>query len=126
MMASKQTYPCFVCKKNGFPDVMVYLDGRTADGKTIYKNEDMTPHNPKQQQSHDHQQIETNLNSQPQAQQPKQQEQQKQPTELSLKLIHARIDRVIQLLESQNRMIGLLLDPNQRQKLTEYELEAGK
>lgn len=49
-MASKQTYPCYVCKKAGFDDVRVYLDGRTADGKTIYKNEDMTPHNHKQEQ----------------------------------------------------------------------------
>jgi hypothetical protein len=43
-MASKQTYPCYVCKKAGYDNVRVYLDGRTADGKTIYKNEDMTPH----------------------------------------------------------------------------------
>lgn len=48
-MASKQTYECFQCKKNGFPDVRVYLDGKTEDGKTIYKNEDMTPHQHKQQ-----------------------------------------------------------------------------
>lgn len=48
-MASKQTYECYVCKRNGFADVRVYLDGKAADGKTIYKNEDMTPHQHKQQ-----------------------------------------------------------------------------
>ena len=48
-MASKQTYECFQCKKNGFPDVRVYLDGKTEDGKTIYKDENMAPHHHKQQ-----------------------------------------------------------------------------
>jgi hypothetical protein len=43
-MASKQTYECYVCKRNNFPDVRVYLDGKTEDGKTIYKNPDMTSH----------------------------------------------------------------------------------
>jgi hypothetical protein len=49
-MASKQTYPCYVCKRNGFEDVRVYLDGKTEDGKTIFKNEDMSPHQHKRQQ----------------------------------------------------------------------------
>lgn len=60
-MASKQTYECYVCKRNGFTDVRVYLDGKTEDGKTNYKNEDMSPHNykqlsqqPKQQQPRTH------------------------------------------------------------------------
>jgi hypothetical protein len=43
-MASKQTYECFVCKKAGFPDTRVYLDGKTEDGKTVYKNTDMMLH----------------------------------------------------------------------------------
>jgi hypothetical protein len=49
-MASKQTYECYVCKKNNFPGVRVHLDGKDANGKTIYKNENMTPHQHKQQQ----------------------------------------------------------------------------
>ena len=51
-MASKQTYECYVCKRNGHGDVRVYLDGKTDDGKTIYKNIDMSPHvhKPQQQQ----------------------------------------------------------------------------
>ena len=51
-MASKQTFECFVCKRNGFPETRVYLDGKTEDGKTIYKNEDMSPHQHKRQQQH--------------------------------------------------------------------------
>ena len=43
-MASKQTYECYVCKRSGFPDTRVYLDGKTDDDKTIYKNPDMAPH----------------------------------------------------------------------------------
>jgi hypothetical protein len=66
-MASKQTYECYVCKKNGFTDTRVFLDGKTSDGKTIYKNPDMTPHQHKQQQhqnstqSSDYQQSEQQL-----------------------------------------------------------------
>lgn len=50
-MASRNTYECYVCKRNGFDNIRVYLDGKTADGKTIYKNEDLTPHQHKQAQS---------------------------------------------------------------------------
>jgi hypothetical protein len=49
-LASKQTYECFVCKKNGFADTRVYSDGKTEDGKTVYKNPDMSPHVHKEQQ----------------------------------------------------------------------------
>jgi len=49
-MASKQTYECYVCKRNGFLETRVYLDGKTEDGKTIYKNEDMSAHQHKQKQ----------------------------------------------------------------------------
>lgn len=41
-------------------------------------------------------------------------------------MIIRKLDRIISALESQNRMIGLLLDPQQKQKLSEYEREAGK
>jgi hypothetical protein len=43
-MASRKTYECFVCKRQGFDNVQVYLDGKDADGKTKYLNEDMTVH----------------------------------------------------------------------------------
>lgn len=48
-MTSRQTFECYVCKRQGFADVRVFLDGKTEDGKTIYKNPDMTPHQHKQQ-----------------------------------------------------------------------------
>ena len=62
-MASKQTYPCYVCKKNGFEDVRVYLDGKTADGKTIYKNEDMSPRIHKQHAPKFRQRVNSNTSS---------------------------------------------------------------
>lgn len=39
MAVSKQTYPCYICRRNGFDNVRVFLDGKTEDGKTIYKDE---------------------------------------------------------------------------------------
>lgn len=43
-MASRKTYECFVCKRQGFDNIQVYLDGKDAEGKTKYLNEDMTVH----------------------------------------------------------------------------------
>jgi hypothetical protein len=87
-MASKQTYECYVCKRNGFPNVRVYLDGKTEDGRTIYKNEDMSPHAHKlkqQAQFHQEQQV-SNADL----------------TEL-LKVLNEKMDRIIALLDSQNQ-----------------------
>lgn len=91
-MASKQTYECFVCKRNGFPDTRVYLDGKTEDGKTVYKNEDMSPHQHKQQakqqqQSQQGQAAASTIVTEP----------------TSLKIINAKLDRIISLLESQKQ-----------------------
>jgi hypothetical protein len=78
-MASKQTYECYVCKRNGFPETRVYLDGKTEDGKTIYKNEDMSTHQHKQQQQ------------QPQSQ--------SEPT--YVRVLNAKLDRIIALLNKE-------------------------
>lgn len=87
-MASKQTYPCFQCRKSGFDNVMVYLDGRDSSGKTIYKNEDMTPHQHKQkQEQQQQQQASTTIMTEP----------------TSLKIINTKLDRIIALLESQSQ-----------------------
>lgn len=43
-MASPRTYECFVCKRQGVDGVQVYLDGKDAEGRTKYLNEDMTTH----------------------------------------------------------------------------------
>jgi hypothetical protein len=42
-MASKQTYPCFACRKAGY-EIPVYLDGKDSEGRTKYLNEDGTKH----------------------------------------------------------------------------------
>ena len=57
MATSKQTYECYVCKRNNFPDVRVYLDGKDEQGRTIYKNPDMTPHVHKLQQQPEQHQV---------------------------------------------------------------------
>ena len=100
-MASKQPYECFVCKNNGFPAVMVYLAGKDEQGHAIRIEADGSQHIHK-----------TKVPSRQQQPQPKQQQPQRQPptAEHELKLIHARIDRVIQLLDSQNRMLTILLE----------------
>lgn len=90
-MASRQTYECYVCKRNGFADVRVYLDGKTEDGKTIYKNEDLTPHQHKQ----------ANQQSQQQGQQQQQGSTTVVTEPTSMKIINAKLDRIIALLESQ-------------------------
>lgn len=44
MAAQKQTYECFVCKKNGFEERVV-LGGKDSNGKTIYFESDgVSPH----------------------------------------------------------------------------------
>lgn len=42
-MASKQTYPCFACRKAGH-EIPVYLDGKDSEGRTKYLNEDGSKH----------------------------------------------------------------------------------
>lgn len=41
-------------------------------------------------------------------------------------LLETKVNHIVELLASQNRMIALLLDPQQRHKLTEYEREHRK
>ena len=83
-MASKQTYECYVCKRNGHGDVRVYLDGKTDDGKTIYKNIDMSPHvhKPQQQQEKGSSNVLSTVTAE----------------STSLKVINAKLDRIITLL----------------------------
>lgn len=86
-MASKQTYECYVCKRNGFPDTRVFLDGKTEDGKTIYKNEDLRPHIHKQQRPSQQQQQQQQLASQ-------------KPI---WDIVNAKLDRIIMLLEKERQ-----------------------
>ena len=37
---SKQTFECFVCKKQGFTNERVYLAGKDSNGRTIYLETD--------------------------------------------------------------------------------------
>ena len=86
-MASRNTYECYVCKKNNFPGVRVYLDGKTEDGKTVYKNEDMSAHAHKQQKQQQQSQFSHIVT---------------EPTTV-MKILNAKLDRIISLLESQHQ-----------------------
>lgn len=37
-MSTKKTYECFVCKNNGFPNIMVVLAGKDEHGRPIRKD----------------------------------------------------------------------------------------
>jgi hypothetical protein len=91
-MASRKTYTCFVCQKAGH-EILVFLDGKDEAGHTKYLNEDMTRH--------------THLGSRLSLQEQQGQQQQAQgsttvvtePT--AMKIINAKLDRIISLLEPQ-------------------------
>ena len=41
---SRKPYECFKCRDNGYANTMVYLAGKDESGKTVYVEEDGTPH----------------------------------------------------------------------------------
>ena len=94
-MASKQKYECFRCRDNGYPSTMVYLAGKDEQGKTIYVEEDGIGHIHKIRQQ------------QPQSRQPQSQQQQQQQQSTDsinpmplLRLMDAKMDRIIALLSN--------------------------
>ena len=109
-MTSKQTYPCFACRKAGFDNVMVYLDGKDDQGNTKYLNTDGTRHH-----HHHHQQQQPSSNSTAeqvvhghghqgqQQQQPAQQGQGGSITTVvsqsaQLRMVDSKLDRLIELM----------------------------
>lgn len=76
---AKQTYECYLYKRNGFPRSRVYLDGKTQDGRTVYKNEDMSPHQHKLQGGQASQQSQKPM----------------------LDIINAKLDRILAIFETQ-------------------------
>jgi hypothetical protein len=89
-MASRKTYTCFVCQKSGH-DIHVFLDGKDEQGHTKYLNEDMTRHthlgSGQQQQTQSPQASTTTVTAEP----------------TSLKIINAKLDCIIALLEGQHQ-----------------------
>lgn len=103
-MATRQSYPCFSCRKAGH-EVQVLLDGKDSEGRTKYLNTDGTKHthvdvnqvsavssanvqkNVPLSQQEEHQQSSTTVVTEP----------------TSIKIINAKLDRIISLLESQAR-----------------------
>ena len=99
-MASKQTYECFVCKSNGYPGVLVYLAGKDDQGRAIRLEDDgVTPHTHKTKvPSQQHQQQHTQ-----QQQQQIHQEQKTVDLLLEVKLMHQKIDKILNLLSQQQQ-----------------------
>jgi flagellar basal body rod protein FlgB len=93
---SKRPYECFKCRDNGFPNTMVYLAGKDEQNRTIQLEEDGSKHihKTKQQQESQEQQSQ-----QPQSQDSPTVVTTTEPT--SLKIINAKLDRIISLIESQ-------------------------
>jgi hypothetical protein len=94
MATSKQTFECFVCKNNGFSGTMVYLAGKDDRGHAIRLESDgVTPHThktkvPSQQQQRQQSQGSTAVVT----------ESPTTTTTTSLKIINAKLDRIIALL----------------------------
>jgi hypothetical protein len=87
-MASRKPYECFKCRDNGFPETMVYLAGKDDQGKTVYIEEDGTGHVHKTQtQTKSSSNGSTTVVSE----------------STQLKIINAKLDRVISLLEEEKQ-----------------------
>ena len=93
-MASKQKYECFTCRDNGFPNVLVYLAGKDSHGKAIRVEEDGSTHVHKTKQE-DAPKLEKISNLPTGSTHQEQQH--------SMKIINAKLDRIIELLESQKQ-----------------------
>jgi hypothetical protein len=88
---SRKPYECFRCRDNGFPNTQVYLAGKDEQGKTVYVEDNGTAHQHKIKQQQEQQQQEsqgsTTVVTEPTA----------------MKIINAKLDRIISLLESQKK-----------------------
>ena len=93
---SRKPYECFKCRDNGFPNTLVFLAGKDDQGRTIQLEEDGAKHIHK-----------TKEQVQQKQQQPQQQQSSNivtEPTSTSIKIINAKLDRIIALLlESQHQ-----------------------
>jgi hypothetical protein len=82
---SRKPYECFRCRDNGFPNTQVYLAGKDEQGKTVYIEEDGTAHQHKIKQEQQQSPGSTTLVTEPTV----------------MKIINAKLDRIISLLEPQ-------------------------
>lgn len=106
MALSKSTYECYTCRRNGFPEIRVYLDGKTEDGKkTIYKNEDMSPHQHKvkQQTVTSTATAPTTIPSNSNSSTPVTTDTLESTIKLYFDSINAKIDKIIGYLDSQEK-----------------------
>lgn len=97
-MASKQKYECFTCRDNGFPGVLIYLAGKNAEGKAIRVEEDGSAHVHKTKQQQEAAQLPEQQSHQAQQQGLGSTTIVTEPT--SMKIINAKLDRIISMLET--------------------------
>lgn len=98
---SRKTYSCFVCQKNGYDDIQVFLAGKDEQGKTVYLEPDgVTRHIHKQQEQ--------------QQQQPTKQQQQQQQQSGLEKVSDESVDRGITAFSMMSSLI-VLVEQTQKQ-----------
>jgi hypothetical protein len=91
-MASRRTYSCYVCQRNGL-DIQVFLDGKDEYGKTKYLESDgVTKHFHKTSKGNGEEESTTTVVTTA-----------AEPTPMMMKIINAKLDRIITLLESQKK-----------------------
>ena len=98
-MASRKTYPCFVCQKAGHDEVLEFLDGKDEQGRTKYLNGIRHTHLGSSQQQTQPQS--TTLPTHQQLQQQGHGSTTVIPSSelMQLKIVNAKLDRIISLLE---------------------------
>ena len=83
---SRKPYECFKCRDSGYPNTMVYLAGKDDTGRTIQLEEDGTKHIHKQAKREEESTTVVTA----------------EPTPI-MKIINAKLDRIIALLEGQHQ-----------------------
>jgi hypothetical protein len=85
---SRKPYECFKCRDNGYANTMVYLAGKDESGKTVYVEEDGTPHLHKTKHNHSISDYQGSVT---------------EPITTAMKIINAKLDRIIALLQESQK-----------------------
>ena len=88
---SRKPYECFKCRDSGFPNTFVFLAGKDDQGRTIQLEEDGSKHIHKGKQEQQQEQLKQSSTIVT------------EPTTTVMKIIEAKLDCIISLLESQKK-----------------------
>lgn len=107
--SEKRILYCFVCEKNGFPNVQIVLKGKDQNGRTIYKEPDgQTPHLHRLKGEQQRQQL----------------QQQQQPAAISrqeFQQLQADIDEIKQMLQRYQTYYGDLIEFMHKLTITQQQ-----